>query len=292
VKGSDKAVVMGVIVAVVLAGFYFKVLSPKREKASSLSKEITELQAQVDEQKQLAQFGEDARQHFPSYYGRLVVLGKAVPSNADTPSLLVQLNTLAQRTGVEFNGLALSAGSGGTAAPSGSSAPSTATTPPSGDSSGTSTGGSTSTTPSETSTASAGATTATLATEATAANLPLGATVGAAGLPVMPYDLTFAGSYFDVANFLSGVDDLVRTGDAGQVSADGRLLTVNGFSLEVSDTNGAGPSSPNPQLQVSLSVTSYLTPGDQGTPAGASPSAPGSSLTQPETQPTSATVSP
>jgi Tfp pilus assembly protein PilO len=286
VKGSDKAVVMGVIVAVVLAGFYFKVLSPKREKASALSKEITELQAQVDEQEQLAQFGEDARQHFPSYYGRLVVLGKAVPSNADTPSLLVQLNTLAQRTGVEFNGLALSAGSGGTAAASGSSAPSTATTPPS------SAGGSTSTTPSETSTASAGTTTSTVATEATAANLPLGATVGAAGLPVMPYDLTFAGSYFDVANFLSGVDDLVRTGEASQAAADGRLLTVNGFSLEPSDTTGAGPSSPNPQLQVSLSVTSYLTPGDQGAPAGASPSAPGSSLTQPETQPTSATVSP
>jgi len=272
VKGSDKAVVMGVIVAVVLAGFYFKVLSPKREKASALSKEIIELQAQVDEQEQLAQFGEDARQHFPSYYGRLVVLGKAVPSNADTPSLLVQLNTLAQRTGVEFNGLALSPDSGGT-----------------------STSDAASPTPSDTSTtagATPSGTSPTVATEATAANLPLGATVGAAGLPVMPYDLTFAGSYFDVTKFLKGVDELVRPEDASQVAADGRLLTVNGFSLEPSGTDGSGASSPNPQLQVSLSVTSYLTPSDQGATAGASPTGPGASLTQPETQPTSATVSP
>jgi Tfp pilus assembly protein PilO len=291
VKGSDKAIVMGVIFAVILAGFYFKVLSPKREKASALSKDITELQAQVDEQKQLAQFGEDARQRFPSYYGRLVVLGKAVPSNADTPSLLVQLNSLAERTGVKFNGLTLSAGAGGTAV---SGAP-TASSPsaPSSGSSGTST---TSTTPSDSSTASgsppSAATTPTAATEATAANLPLGATVGAAGLPVMPYDLIFEGSYFDVTDFLKQVDDLVRSGGASQVSADGRLLTVNSFSLELSDTDGAGPSSANPQLQVSLSVTSYLTPGDQGAMVGTSPAGPTTSLTQPQTQPTSATVAP
>ena len=281
-KGSDKAVVMGVIVAVVLAGFYFKVLSPKREKASSLSKDITELQAQVDEQKQLAQFGEDARQHFASYYGHMVVLGKAVPSNADTPSLLVQLNTLAGRTGVKFNGLKLSSDSGTTGASSAPSSSST-TTPPSGDSSASST-----TSTSTTSTPSSGTTTPAAATESTAANLPLGATVGGAGLPVMPYDLTFAGSYFDVADFLKGVDDLVRSGNASQVSADGRLLTVNGFSLDLPSTSGNDPSSANPQLAVSLSVTSYLTPSDQGATAGASPSGLGTSLTQP----TSATVTP
>jgi len=280
VKGSDKAVVMGVIVAIVLAGFYFKVVSPKRQKASSLSTDITMLQSQIAEQQQVAQFAEDARQHFPAYYGRLVVLGKAVPADADTPSLLVQLNTLADRTGVKFNGLELSAdsGSASTAAPA---APST-TTPSDGstpsDSSSTSA-----------STPTAGTTTPTAATEATAANLPLGAAVGTAGLPVMPYDLTFEGSYFDVANFLKGIDDLVHMRGTGQVSADGRLLTVGGFSLALAENETPGP---NPKLEVSLSVTSYVTPSDQGATAGASPSGPGSSLTQPQTQPASATVAP
>ena len=279
-KGSDKAVVMGVIVAIVLAGFYFKVVSPKRQKASSLSTDITMLQSQIAEQQQVAQFAEDARQHFPAYYGRLVVLGKAVPADADTPSLLVQLNTLADRTGVKFNGLQLSADSGSAsaaapAAPS-TTAPSDGSTPS--DSSSTST-----------STPTAGTTTPTAATEATAANLPLGAAVGTAGLPVMPYDLTFEGSYFDVANFLKGIDDLVHMRGTGQVSADGRLLTVGGFSLALAENETPGP---NPKLEVSLSVTSYVTPSDQGATAGASPSGPGSSLTQPQTQPASATVAP
>jgi hypothetical protein len=105
----------------------------------------------------------------------------------------------------------------------------------------------------------------------------------------MPYDLTFEGTYFDVANFLKGVDDLVHMRGTDQVSADGRLLTVGGFSLAPADTENPGP---NPKLQVDLSVTSYLTPSDQGATAGASPSGPGSSLTQPQTQPASATVAP
>lgn len=277
-KGSDKAVVMGVIVAVVLAGFYFKVISPKRQKASSLSTDIAMLQSQIAEQQQVAQFAEDARQHFPAYYGSLVVLGKAVPSDADTPSLLVQLNTLAERTGVEFNGLKLSAdsGSASTAAP--------AAPPPTTPSDGSTPSDSSSTSSSAT---PAATTTPTAATEATAANLPLGAAVGAAGLPVMPYDLTFEGTYFDVANFLKGVDDLVHMRGTGQVSADGRLLTVGGFSLAPAENETPGP---NPKLEVNLSVTSYLTPSDQGATAGASPSGPGSSLTQPQTQPASATV--
>src|SRR3954451_7776048 len=101
-KGSDKAVVFGVVMAIILAAFYVKVVSPKREKASTLGKDITSLQSQVDEQENNAQLGEAARQQFPAYYGRLVLLGKAVPAQADTPSLLVQLNTLADRTNVTF----------------------------------------------------------------------------------------------------------------------------------------------------------------------------------------------
>jgi Tfp pilus assembly protein PilO len=291
-KGSDKAVVMGVIVAVVLAVFYFKVVSPKREKASSLSKDITELQSQVDQQKQLATFGEDARQHFPTYYGRLVVLGKAVPSNADTPSLLVEINSLADRTDVKFGGLQLSAGSGD-ASTAAATPPSTPAPSTSGSSGSSSTSGSTSTTPTDpsataSSTSSTASTTTPAATEATAANLPLGASVGAAGLPTMPYDLNFEGSYFDVANFLKGVDDLVHLRGTEQVAADGRLLTIDGFALAPAEDSK--PS--DPKLDVTLAVTSYVTPGDQGLTAGASPSGPGASLTQPQTQPASATVAP
>ncbi|MFL5906488.1 MAG: hypothetical protein ACJ75Z_02680 [Solirubrobacterales bacterium] len=306
-KGSDKAVVLGVLVAVVLAGFYFKVLSPKREKASSLSKEITELQVNVDQQKQTADFAEDARRHFPTYYGRLVVLGKAVPADADTPSLLVAVNSVANRTGVSFDGLqlsALSSSAGSTASPAAAASGTASATASSSSASGTDTtgtsttgaSGTTATTPSSgtapssgmtsPSTSTAATTTPMAATEATAASLPLGASVGAAGLPTMPYDLTFKGSYFQVANFLKGVDDLVHLRGSAQVAADGRLLTIDGFSLS------PAPDDKPSALLVKLAVTSYVTPGDQGLTAGASPSGPGSSLTQPQTQPASATVAP
>jgi Tfp pilus assembly protein PilO len=278
VKGSDKAVVLGVIVAVVLAGFYFKVLSPKREKASSLNKDIAALEVKVAEQEVAASFAEDARQHFPAYYGRLVVLGKAVPSTGEQSSLLVELNSLAHHTGVKFDSLELTDGSAATSAAVPSTPPSSSGTSP------------TSTTATATaSTTPTAPTSPTPATEASAANLPLGAAVGAAGLPTMPYKLTFTGRYFDVADFLKGVDDLVHLRDTNQVAADGRLLTINGFSLSLPDGTPPGPT---PRLEVNLVVTSYVTPADQGLTAGATPGGPSSSLTQPQTQPASATVTP
>jgi Tfp pilus assembly protein PilO len=275
VKGTDKTIILGVVMALVLAGFYFKVLGPKRDEASSLKQDNTELQAQIDQQKQVADFAEDARKHFAAYYGRMVVIGKAVPAEADTASLLVQLSGIAGDTDVSFDALELTAGSSSTA-----SAPAPTT---SSSSSGTSTT-STTTTPASSTTPTA-ATPA--ATEATAASLPLGASVGPAGLPTMPYQLTFSGKYFDVADFLKGVDDLVH--DRGDtVAADGRLLTIDGFSLSPS------PLSPpnDPTLDVKLSVTSYVTPEDQGLTAGATPGGPAPAITQPQAQPASATVSP
>jgi Tfp pilus assembly protein PilO len=298
VKGSDKAIVLGVVMAVVLAGFYLKVLSPKREKAADLKTEITKLQPQVDEQTQLIAFGEQARQEFPTFYSRMVVLGKAVPDQADTASLMVQISAIADRTGVKFDGIEVASGSGGA-----SSGPSTTTgtssstptgtpssTPPaSTTSSGSSAASTTASTSGSGSTASSTSvapttTAAAPATEAGAANLPIGATVGSAGLPILPYDLTFTGSYFQVADFLKGVDDLVRMRGSGQLDPNGRLLTIDGFALEPVVAGS------NPQLEVSLAVTSYVTPATEGLTVGATPGGPAPAPTDPQAQPASATV--
>lgn len=285
-KGSDKAVVLGVLMAVVLVGFYLIVLAPKRDKAGQLGKDVNGLKAEVAQQEQTAQYGEEARSHFPAYYGRLVVLGKAVPDSADTPSLLVQLNHVAAHSHVEFDGISLNAsGTSGTATP--------APTPPpsSGGSSGTSTtpapsGGSTSGTSSSSTATPASSTTPTSApaTEASAASLPIGATVGPDNLAVMPYNLSFSGTYFNVADFLKGLDELIQTKGNSSVAADGRLLTIDGFSLASPSVNPADPT-----LKVSVAVTSFVTPASEGLTGGATPSGPSSVGTTP-TQPASATV--
>jgi hypothetical protein len=104
-------------------------------------------------------------------------------------------------------------------------------------------------------------------TEAEAALLPLGATVGSAGLAVMPYNLIFTGSFFQVADFIQGIDSMVLPGQS-EVSVDGRLVTLDGFSL--TEDPGAG----FPSLTANFSVTTYLVPPDQGVTAGASSTSP------------------
>jgi Tfp pilus assembly protein PilO len=292
-KGSDKGIILGVVFALVLAGFYFKVLSPKREEASKLKEEVAKLNSEIDVQEQNAAYGEDARQHFPAYYGRMVVLGKAVPAQADTASLLVELNSISRGANVKFNGLELSQGSSASgssagATPTGSASSGTSTTPSaSGTSTTPGTSGTSPASSSATPTAAASATTP--ATEASAASVPLGASVGPAGLHTLPYTLNFTGTFFDVANFFSGLDSLndLRAGGA-MVAADGRLITVGGFSLSRVEELGAG----SPLLNVGLAVTTYVAPSGEGLTAGASPGGPAPSVGQPTAQTTSVTVSP
>jgi hypothetical protein len=104
-------------------------------------------------------------------------------------------------------------------------------------------------------------------TEAAASLLPLGATVGTAGLGVMPYNLDFSGDFFQVADFIKGINSLVKTGDA--VAVDGRLMTLDGFAL-VPDGEENGV----PKLKATFAVTTYVTPPDQGVTAGATSTAP------------------
>jgi Tfp pilus assembly protein PilO len=281
VKGTDKGIILGVVFALVLAGFYFKVLSPKREKASALSQDITKLKADIDVQKQNIAYGEDARQQFPAYYGRMVVLGKAVPAQADTASLLVELNSVSGKADVKFNSIELSEGS----APA-SSASSTGTSSTSSSSASAAPASDSSSSGS----APAAATTAPApATETSAATVPLGSSVGPAGLSTLPYELNFAGTFFDVADFFSGLDSLndLRNGGA-MVAADGRLMTVDGFSLSPVDTLAPG----SPLLDVNLVVTTYVAPSGEGLTAGATPGGPAPSVTESQAQPASSTVSP
>src|SRR5918994_1209752 len=195
VKGNDKTIFV-IVGVVVLAGlFWMMAISPKREEASKLDKEAEDLRAQVSLQQQTAVFGEQARREFPEYYGRLVTLGKAVPEQADSASLMIQLNDIAGVNDVKFAGIALSQGTGGAgtsttaatgaapaapaapeAAPAtgGDSAPASATPAPPG---------------SADAPAAAVATPPAGATEATAAARPMGAVIGPAGVSTLPYEL-------------------------------------------------------------------------------------------------------
>jgi Tfp pilus assembly protein PilO len=275
-KASDRAVLIGLGIAGLLAAFWFLVLAPKREEASKLGDDVAALQDSVDQANQEVAVAEEARKGFDSDYRQLVVLGKAVPADDDTPSLMAELQRISARSGVDFRSIALSDDTG-SASSIATTTSTTSTSTTTTDSSTTdSSESSTDTTASSASSDSASSTaiTAPLPTEATAATLPIGATIGSAGLPVMPYNLEFNGDFFDIADFFGQVDGLVHT-QGTVLGVNGRLLTINGFDLTADANKGF------PHLTASVAATSFVTPATQGLVAGASPSGPAPTTTEP-----------
>lgn len=228
---ASNRVIVAMVAAVVLVGaFWILILSPKRQEASDLAATATELQATLAQHEVEVSEALEAKKGFSDDYEQLVVLGKAVPAEDDTASLLVALNRIAHGAHVRFQEIKLEEGEGEAPAPTAAgleSAP----------------------------------------TEVAASLLPLGATVGPAGLAVMPYNLKFTGDFSDVSDFIKGLDELVRTTDSG-VSVDGRLITVDGFSL------ASAQGQTFPHLEANFSVTAFLTPPSQGVTAGATPAEP------------------
>jgi Tfp pilus assembly protein PilO len=265
-KATDRAIVLGILILGLVVAFWLLVLAPKRAEVSDLDGQISDLRTSLASAEQTAAAAEQAQDDYASNYHDLVVLGKAVPPEEDTSSLLVQIQTLAERAGISFDAIKLS--ETGDAAPPPPASETTADQS-SGDSGAAAGDASRSAASADAATPETASTLtgSVPATEAAAAPLPLGATVGTAGLPVMPYDLHFRGDFFQVADFIQGLDDLVQSESAG-VGVDGRLLTIDGFSFGPDEQAGF------PHLVASLHVTSYVAPADQGLTAGATPSAP------------------
>lgn len=238
-SSSNRGIVAGLVLLVLAIAFWMLAISPKRDEASKLDVRAEQLKTSLAQHQAEVVEGEEAKEEFPTAYQRLVVVGKAVPGGDETASLLVQMNHIAGGAKGRFLNIKLSSSGGGEEA-----AP-----------------------------AAGGGEEPASPTEVAASLLPLGATVGTAGLAVMPYEVTFDGNFFKIANFIKGIDNLVDT-KKSQVTVNGRLVTIDGFSLEASPEKGF------PALQASFSLTTYLTPpGEAAT--GTAPSAPESAEATP-----------
>jgi len=257
---SNRLIVAILIVAAIAIGFWILLLSPKREEADKLGAEVEGLELTLTEAQSRLTAAEDAKRAFPSDYRQLVILGQAVPEGEETSSLLVELSQVSKGSDLKFSRFELS-NDGGEAVVEPVAPP---VAPPSTE------GGESGAVP---------AATTIPPTEAAASILPLGATIGPAGLGVMPYTLAFNGNFFQVADFISKIDSLIRTGDT-KVSADGRLITLDGFALSADDQRGF------PYLDANFTVTTYVTPPTEGITAGATPTEPAPVSTAPESEAT------
>jgi Tfp pilus assembly protein PilO len=110
---QTRIVVVVVVMVALAGGFWLLLLSPKRDKAGELSEQVTTLQSEVASVKQEVASSLAAKQTFPENYRHLVELGAAVPSDAQTPSLVVQLSGLSSQARTSFQSIALGAGGGG-----------------------------------------------------------------------------------------------------------------------------------------------------------------------------------
>jgi hypothetical protein len=244
-SSSNRIIVAMLAIVALAVVFWMMLLSPKKEEVSKLDKQVVQQEESLSLHRSEVELGLAAQKAFPVAYQQLVVLGKAAPADDETASLLVQLNRIAEDSKVRFETFELSPASGGEAeAP----APPPAPEP-----------GQSASYPSP--------------TEVSASTMPLGASIGPAGLAVMPYTLTFKGSFFHVADFIHGLDKLVRTKNE-EVEVTGRLITINGFNLTEDQSRGF------PDLEASFTVTTFLVPPEEGVTGGATPTSPEPSTTQ------------
>jgi hypothetical protein len=246
-------VLLVVLAAGLVAGFWFAILGPKRDESKKLGADVAKAQQQLDSVRATVANAKQAKARYAVDYATVARLGKAVPVDDNVPSLLYQLGTAADGAHIDFQSIKLG-GSGAAPAAQVTSAQAAAQA----------NGGS----------SAPGATPASgaaPATQSAAAVLPPGAVVGPAGLPTMPFSFVFEGSFFDMERFLRNVNRFISI-SGNQVDAKGRLLTVDALSLS------AGPKG-FPQVKVSLNATAYLLPADEGLTNGATADGPGATQT-------------
>ena len=182
-----------VVALVAIAGaFWFLALAPKREEIVKLDADIAAKQGELEQSKsQVASFAQ-AKGNYRANYAKLASLGKAVPSDDDVRSLIVQLDDAASRSNVDFTALNV----GG----SGSSEPAAATAP--------------------------GAETA----SGTDAPPPGTVPVGSAGFSAMPFTLSFKGTYANLSKFFTRLERFV-TVQNNKIDVTGRLLLLGSINV-------------------------------------------------------------
>ena len=252
-RERDRKILMVVVPLALIAGYWFLVLDPKRQEAGEAAAQLAQAQKKRDDAVALAARLEAARSRFGADYATLIRLGKAIPSEVDMASLLVQLDAAARGTDLEFKQVksgertvlgtpaagatpaapapAAGSGAGASAQPA---QPGAAGAPQSANP-----GGSPPAAP------GAGASTA-----------------SPAGLESVPLELSLSGGFSELADFLHRLKRFVRVAD-DRVLVRGRLMTIDSFAL----TNGEG----SREMEAEIKGTVYLTPKGQGVTAGASP---------------------
>jgi hypothetical protein len=309
----DRKIVFAIIPLLLIGAYWFLLLSPKRKEAGDLTAKVTAAQQARDAATTQEAALNQAKAHFSTQYSEMVRLGKAIPTQVDMPSLLVQLQAAASGTGIVFGDIKVGARvPASTVTPT---TPSTGTSASSTSSSGSSqppvaAGGTPAASSFGKATESANNAAATgnaqavqqsglnagdtaTSTASKSGGLPVGggsasataagATSGVPGLDTVPLTFTFGGKFFNLADFFHRLKRFVHVAN-NRISVQGRLITID--SLKFTSSLETFPS-----LQADVNATIYLSPKNGGTTAGATSTGPATSTPGATSTPSSSTPS-
>jgi hypothetical protein len=285
----DRRILLILLPIVVLIAYYFLLLAPKRDDLKTARDEQHSAEAARDTAVAEAARLEHARQTFAVDYAAVVRLGKAIPDNVDSPSLLVQLDRASNGTHIDFDSITFGARGAasvpvaatptqGPAQPNGNAAAggapaatglggateSAGNAVNSGNQASTNAGGT-----GTTSTTSTTTTTATPATGAPATTAP--------SLDSVALTFNFTGTYFDLADFFHRLKRFVYVAN-NQIFVRGRLMTIDTLTFAPGAAAAGATSSAN-KLTATVGATVYLSPKGQGVTGGATPQGPAGSTT-------------
>jgi len=189
----DRLILSIFATAATLAAFWFLVLGPKRDEAVRLEAEVASAQTKLDGARTAIAAAEAAKRSYGGDYAELARMGKAVPADDDTASLVYQLESAAKRANIDFRSIRIEgAGASASAAPAAGAAGTTPATP---------------------------------ATPPAPGTVP-----GPGGLSQMPFKVIFEGTFFELRRFLRLVESFT-TVKGERLDVRGRLLTLDGVGL-------------------------------------------------------------
>ena len=284
ITDRDRKILFALIPLALIAAYWFLLLAPKRDEASSIKDQLTQAQGERDTAVSKAAGLTGAKRNFAKDYATVIYLGKSIPATVDMPSLLVQLDRASRGTGITFSDIktgqrdsSTTASSTSTPAGGGTGPASSSTPAQSGAGKAAQSAGGAVNQTNAASVASRGDT----GTTGTGTTSPASGT-GAPGLDSIPLDFQFDGSFFDLADFFHRMKRFVRTVN-GKVVVRGRLMTINSWSFDTKDSGF-------PHVKALVHATVYLAPKAEGVAAGANPQGPsGSPSSAPSAQQTAST---
>ena len=182
-----RLMLIGLGLVVVAALVFFLVLNPMRDEIDELRSQIESEKVRIQKAQQEIDMGEYTKAEGRRNQARLLELAKMIPPGDELPSLILQIQDLADKAGIDW--LRISPGSR--------------------------VGGGTDT------------------------------------YEILPLNLEFSGTYFDIADFIYRAEQMV--------AGPGRLLTVKSLGLTVDDP-GRRPGVSHPELGVSMTMYAFLLP--------------------------------